>query len=155
MKDEVSKQTIKIAWQQVLLEDSSVFSIQWLVLHPRHATNVTPDYQFEQYLHHIRAFTLSLIQPQRTNSGLEFRLLGTPLSLISFSAPKASTNNRSSSLTLRIAGGFLVQQENCKRGELSFISKPVTSGLKIILQLSDYFPLILGIQAPSRWSRTL
>lgn len=145
----------KIACQQVLLQDSSVFSIQWMVLPSRHTTHVTPGYMLDHYLRHINTFTISLIRPLWTDSGLEFRLLATSLSLISFTVPTSSTDERSSALTLRISGGVLVQRDNCMRGELSFITKQIPSGLKVILQLSDYCPFILGNQSPSRWRRIL
>lgn len=147
------KPTKKIACQQVLLQDSSVFSIQWLVLPPTHAETVTPLYMLDQYLHHIKSFTLSLIRPFRISNGIEFRLLWTRISLISFTGPTTVPENASHSATLRISGGVLVQQDNCMRGELSFISKPVPSGLKVILQLSDFCPLLLGSHTPSRWRR--
>lgn len=148
-----TKPTKKIACQQVLLEDSSVFSIQWMVIPLKHGENITPLFMLDQYLHHIKTFTLSLIRPFRKSNGIEFRLLGTEINLISFTGPTTSSDNVSHRVTLHISGGILVQQDNCKQGELAFIAKPTPSGLKVILQLSDYCPILLGSQSPSRWRR--
>jgi hypothetical protein len=140
----------KIGCQQVLLQDASVFSIQWIVFPEFYAETLTPICLLEQYLRHIRRFTLSLIRPVRTKSELHFRLMGTSLNLISFASPTCQSERDIQSVTLSICGGFLVQSENCRRGELSFITKPIRNGLKVILQLSDYCPFLLGSSRPSR-----
>ena len=140
----------KNGFQQVLLQDSSVFSIQWMVLPHEYCDTVTPWYLLERYLHYIRHFTLSLIRPFRTDNRVEFRLMNTPISLISFTGPSVSPD----SLTLSISGGVLVQPDSCHSGELSLSARQTRRGVKIILQLSDFCPLLLG-KRPSRIRKLL
>ncbi|HEX8961062.1 MAG TPA: hypothetical protein VF775_05775 [Geobacteraceae bacterium] len=145
----------EIASQQVLRADSSVFSVQWMTLPPRHAPAITPDRLLERYLAHVRRFTLSLVRPVRSAEGIEFRLLATRLSLLSFGAPIAEGDGVTSSTTLRISGGYLVQPRECDRGELSFITDPGSEGIRITVRLADYCPLLLGSRRPSGWRKLL
>ncbi len=147
------RQHKKIGCQQVLLRDSSVFSIQWMVLPQHYRDTLSPSYLLERYLHYIRFFTFSIIRPLRTNNQLEFRLLKSRISLISFTNTRYTQTDRSHTASISICGGILVQRENCHRGELSFITKPIKNGLKVILQLSDYCPFLLGSDKPSRWRK--
>jgi hypothetical protein len=140
----------KIGLQQVLLHDSSVFSIQWMILPSSYLGELSPTDLMERYLHYIRFFTLSLIRPYRNDNKIEFRLLNTRISLISFIGPSFHSTDNSESVSLSICGGLLVQADNCQRGELSFIIKPISNGLKVILQLSDFCPMLLGSSKPSR-----
>lgn len=139
----------EIACQQVLVEDSSVFSIQWSVFPATVATGLSPQYLLERYLVYIRRITLAIIQPNTTVSGIEFRLFGY-WSLINFLPPVVEAG----SVVLRICGGLLVQPRQCTRGELRFTTEPEPAGIKVSLQLSDFCPLILGSSSPSpvrRW----
>jgi hypothetical protein len=140
----------EIACQQVLVEDSSVFSVQWSLFPAQIAAALTARHLLDRYLAHIRRATLSAIRPSESATGVEFRLLGSRLSLISFLPPEEGDG----AVTLRICGGLLVQSHQCDRGELRFSVEPVPEGVKASLQLSDYCPLILGSSAPSplrRW----
>jgi len=140
----------EIACQQVLVEDSSVFSVQWSLFPAQVAAGLTARHLLDRYLAHIRSSTLSVIRPCESATGVEFRLPGSRLSLISFLPPEAGEG----SVTLRICGGLLVQPHQCDRGELRFSVEPAPEGVKVSLQLSDYCPLILGSSAPSpvrRW----
>lgn len=140
----------EIACQQVLVEDSSVFSVQWSLFPAQVAAGLTARNLLDRYLTHIRSATLSAIRPSESAAGIEFRLLGSRLSLISFLPPEAEEG----SVTLRICGGLLVQPHQCDRGELRFTVEQTPEGVKVSLQLSDYCPLILGSAAPSpvrRW----
>jgi len=141
----------EIACQQVLLEDCSVFSVQWSTFPHGIAEGLTPRHLLERYLAHIRRATLSAIRPAQSSEGIEFRLLGSRLSLISFLPPEEGP----AGLTLRICGGLLVQSRHCHRGELLFTVQPTQEGIKACLQLSDYCPLILGSSTPSRLRRWL
>ena len=141
---------LKIACQQVLVEDSSVFSVQWSLFPKQIAAGLTPHHLLERYLAYMRRATFSAIRPAVLASGVEFRLLGSRLSLISFLSPE----EREDSVTLRICGGLLVQSHQCHRGELRFSVEPTPEDVKVSLQLSDYCPLILGSSTPSpvrRW----
>jgi hypothetical protein len=145
----------EIACQQVLREDSSVYSIQWLTLPARHAGAVTPERLLEQYLAHVRHFTLTLVRPVRSAERIDFRLIATRLNLLSFAPPHAADDGPTSSTTLRIRGGCLVQPRECGRGELSFITEPCGKGIRIVVRLADYFPLLLGSRGPSRGRKLL
>jgi len=140
----------KIALQQVLLQDSSVFSIQWMILPYSYIGKLSPITLMERYLNYIKIFTLSLIRPYQDGHKIEFRLFNSKISLISFTGPTIHFNNGSQSVSLSICGGLLVQSDNCRRGELSFVTKPIRNGLKVILQLSDFCPMLLGSSRPSR-----
>jgi hypothetical protein len=140
----------EIACQQVLVEDSSVFSVQWSQFPEQIAAGLTPRRLLDRYLYHIHRATFSAIRPAVSAGGVEFRLLGSRLSLISFLPPEEEDG----SVTLRICGGLLVQPHQCDRGELQFSVASTPEGVKVSLQLSDYCPLILGSPAPSplrRW----
>lgn len=140
----------EIACQQVLVEDSSVFSIQWSIFPSEIAIHLTPQLLLEQYLAYVRRFTLTLIRPCSTPGGVEFCLPGGTPSLINLSAPVIENN----ALVLRICGGLLVQPRQCNRGELRFSVETTASGVKVALQLSDYCPLLLGSPSPTfirRW----
>ncbi|MBK5273988.1 MAG: hypothetical protein JJE30_02900 [Desulfuromonadales bacterium] len=140
----------EIACQQVLVEDSSVFSIQWSLFPAEIAARLTPRHLLDRYLIHIRSCTFSAIRPFESSTGIEFRLLGSRLSLISFLPPEVGDG----SITLHIRGGLLVQPHQCRRGELRFAVEQTSRGATVSLQLSDYCPLILGGTSPSflrRW----
>lgn len=139
----------KIGLQQVLLHDSSVFSIQWMVLPTSYINKLSPSDLLERYLQFIKRFTFSIIRPVRSESEVEFRLLNTRISLINFTGPSFRSEENQASVTLSICGGVLVQPENCQRGELEFSTKIINSGLKVILQLSDFCPMLLGNNKPS------
>ena len=147
MKPHVNQE---IACQQVLVEDSSVFSVQWSLFPAHLAAGLTPLLLLTRYLAYIRRATFSVIRPVESATGIEFRLLGSRLSLISF----LPTEERDGYATLRICGGLLVQPRQCDRGELQFGVGPTPEGVKVSLQLSDYCPLLLGSPSPSpvrRW----
>jgi len=138
--------TQEIVCQQVLVEDSSVFSSQSTVFPPELASGLTPCYLLERYLSYIRGTTLSIIRPFTSENGIEFRLLATRWSLVCFLPP----TEEGGALVLRICGGLLVQKHQCDRGELRLTAEHITSGTRVTLQLSDYCPLILGSPSPSK-----
>jgi hypothetical protein len=135
----------EIFCQQVLIEDSSVFSVQWTTLPTKIADTLSAENVLNRYLGYIRSCTFSLIRPLKLESGIEFRLLGSNWSLINFYP--ASRDGDSS--TLRICGGLLVQPRQCERGEFRFSVDRVPEGVRIALQLSEFCPLILGSHSPS------
>lgn len=137
---------LEIACQQVIAEDDSVFSVQWADLPVAMAGNLFPEELLCRYMEHIKKSTLTLIQPVTLESGIELRLLGTGLSLISFLPPVYAD----CFTTLRICGGFLVQPRQCDRGELRFGVEPLAESIRVSLQLSDFCPLILGSPSPSQ-----
>jgi hypothetical protein len=135
----------EIASQQVLVEDASVFSHQWTVFPTAAADGLSPEKLLERYLAYIRDCTLSIIRPLVLKTGIEFRLLATNWSLISFLPPHSDAG----SATLRICGGLLVQPRQCDRGEFRFALEPVPDGVRVSLRLSEFCPLILGSRSPS------
>ena len=144
------KAPLQIACQQVLQEDSSVFSIQWTDLPLELAQGMTPQHLLEAYLRDIRRMTWGLIQPKVAADGIRFQLFGC-LPLLCFLSPELEGDW----LALRICGGLLVQWDQCHRGELAFHCEQAPDGLvRVTLRLSDYCPLLLGSQRPSivrRW----
>jgi hypothetical protein len=96
-----------------------------------------------------------MVRPVRNTEGIDFRLFATRLNLLSFGAPVAGDDGVSSSTTLRISGGYLVQPRECGRGELSFVTEPRREGVKVAVRLADYCPLLLGSRKPSRGRKLL
>jgi len=136
----------EISCQQVLVDDASVFSVQWSVFPSGVAGNLSAGNLMQRYLAYIKSCTLNIIRPVQLDSGIEFRLLGSSLSLISFLPPSAEAEK----VVLRICGGVLVQPRQCDRGELRFGVEPDSDGVRVSLQLSEFCPLILGSRSPSR-----
>jgi hypothetical protein len=140
---------VEIGCHQVMLQDASVWSVQTLDVPPPHAGRLTPATLFDLYLDHIRRFTLGIIRPMRRHDGLDFTLLGSSCSLISFTPPEETATT----LCIRICGGLLVQRDQCHRGELTFATESAADGgSRVSLTLSDYCPLLLGSSRPS-WGR--
>jgi hypothetical protein len=144
----------EIACQQVLVEDSSVFSIQWSVFSMELAGALTAENLVERYLDYIRAFTATVIRPEVAANGIRFRLLSSGVSLITFIPLVLKSDKDGSSAVMHVNGGILVQPRECDRGELLFKVENVAGGVRVSLQLSDFCPLILGGPSPSfirRW----
>jgi hypothetical protein len=139
----------EIACQQVLIEDSSVFSIQWSVFPAPLAARFTPEMLLNRYLAYIRRCTATIIRPHCSASGIRLRLLGSRWSLISFRPPAEEQQT----MVLRICGGILVQPGHRERGELRFGIKEEPDGIRVSLELSGYCPLILGSPSPSPFRR--
>ena len=142
--------TQEISCQQVLVDDASVFSIQWSVFPPGISADLSPEALLDRYLAYIRKCTATIIRPYKAPTGLEFRLLAVGVSLISF-LPAVMEGDE---LVLRIRGGLLVQPRQCDRGEMRFGVQVLPEGVRVSLQLSDYCPLLLGGSSPSilrRW----
>lgn len=136
---------VEIACQQVMVEDASVFSVQWTDLPATIAGALSAEKLLIHYLGYIKKCTLALIRPVTLESSVEFRLIMTAQSLISFLPPVYSDGFA----TLRICGGFLVQPRQCDRGELRFGVEQLHGSVRVSLQLSDFCPLILGRCPPS------
>ncbi|WP_432821845.1 hypothetical protein [Trichloromonas sp.] len=137
--------SLSIACQQVLQQDASVFSIQWMDLPSQLATGLTPELLLQKYLDHIRRFTGTLVRPVQLGRAVEFRFWHSRKCLLRFDASEAD----GTSLALRIDGGLLVQQAFCRQGELVFSCEPKDGLVRVGLQLSDYCPLLLGSRTPS------
>ena len=136
----------EISCQQALVDDASVFSVQWSVFPFRVAGKLSAENLMMRYLSYIRNCTLHIIRPLQLESGVEFRLLASRFSLISFMPPSFEAEK----VVLRIRGGVLVQPRQCDRGELRFGVEPDSGGIRVSLQLSEFCPLILGSSSPSR-----
>jgi len=145
----------EIACQQLLSHDHSVFSIQWVIIPAEHGERIGSGDLLGLYLEYIRRFTLGVVRPVTGNDGIDFRLAGTGLPLISFVPPQQSATGSAEKTVLRISGGFLVQARECDRGELEFLVERSDRGVRLCLQLSDYCPLILGSDNPSLWRKWL
>ncbi len=145
----------QIACQQVLTGNGSVYSVQWTVLPVLHAATPAPQFILDRYLSYLRSFTFSLARPVRTEHGLEFRFLFTGMRILTFAAPTFSVEGSRRSVTLRICGGHFVQGAQCNRGKFSFISETTDDGVKVMVELADYFPRLLGSDTPSRFRKWL
>lgn len=135
----------EVACQQVLTAEGTVFSIQWTIFPPEVAPGLTATALLERYLTHIRRFTLSIVRPHVAPEGVFFQLAGTKWSLLTF-LPVEAEGDR---VRLRISGGFLVQREECRSGEISFSVEPVPTGSRAAVTLRDFCPLLLGSRRPS------
>ena len=151
----VENRHLEVACQQILVSDASVYSVQWLDLPARYAAQVTAPMLLERYLAFVSRFTRRLIRPALTREGVQFRVLSTSLALLSFSPPQLEVLEDGEALHLSICGGFLVQAGECDRGKFSLYSTRIDDGLRIMVQLSDYCPLLLGSRAPSKIRRHL
>lgn len=144
----------EIACQQVLVEDSSVFSIQWSVFPEQIAVGLTAEVLVRSYLQYVRTFTASVIRPEVAPDGIRFRLLTSRVNLITFMPLVLNSDTNGSSAVMYVSGGLLVQPRECNRGELLFKVEKVDNGVRASLQLSDFCPLLLGGPSPSfvrRW----
>ena len=145
----------EIACQQVLLEDASVYSVQWCVFPAPYGDGLTAAFLLERYLSHIREYTHAVITPVTTAGGIEFRIFGSSLSILSFSPAEFSATDGTTTVDLCIAGGLLVQADACDRGKFTLTSVRVDEGSRVTLQLTDYCPLLLGSNRPSRLRKML
>lgn len=136
---------LEISCQQVMLEDASVFSVQSTDLPVTIAESLSTKGLLFRYMSYVKKFTLTLIRPVALEVGIEFRLVGTDLSLISFLPPVYENDFA----TLRICGGVLVQPRQCDRGELRFGVEQLGGIVRVSLQLNEFCPLILGSHSPS------
>lgn len=128
-----------------MLEDASVFSVQWVDLPVSITGDLSAEELLARYLGYIRRCTLTLIRPVTLEDGIKFRLVGTGLNLISFLPPVSADGFA----TLHIRGGFLVQPRRCDRGELRFGVEYLPGSVRVSLKLTGFFPLILGSSSPS------
>lgn len=147
--------TDRIACQQILEEDHSVFSIQTVVIPHGEYPLFTSAELLRLYLSYIQSFTLGLIRPEETREGVHFRLAGTGLAIIEFSPPLTEKYAAGEKTTLCICGGLLVQPKECDRGQLDFIVQTIAAGTRATLKLADFCPLILGSSRPSLWRKWL
>lgn len=145
----------KIACQQILAEDQSVYSIQWVVIPADAAAGLSAAAVLQLYLDHIERVTAKLIRVVAVGRSVEFRIVGTQLALLSFAGPQFEKSDRAEKCSLLISGGALVQPKECDRGQLDFLLTPVANGCRVVLRLSDYCPLLLGSRRPARWRKWL
>ena len=148
----ISTPSPQIACQQILQEDNSVFSIQWVDLPPEISSQLTAERLLTHYLEAVRTLTAGLVQPVSSEQELAFCLAGR-LPLLTFLPAEPVVTPEGSGLALRICGGLLVQPAQCERGELLLLlSQLPEKGQRITLRLADYCPLLLGSSQPS-WIR--
>lgn len=145
----------KIACQQILETDHSVFSIQWIVIPDVSPRTVLSADLLQRYLQYIERCTFGIIRPAQTVEGIDLRLATSSLALIQFSTPQQIQRSTGERTILSISGGLLVQQQECDRGQLEFIVEETAAGSRLILKLADYCPLLLGSRQPSLWRKWL
>jgi hypothetical protein len=140
----------EIAYEDVILDDSSVLSRQWVML-PRNCSDIlTTELLVESYLAFVKRCSLSVVHPVTKDGTISFNLLGFSVPLLIFRGPEFTGDNQLRSASLRIEGGFLVQRNECGRGMLSFTVSTLEEGVVVTVQVSDYCPLLLGGRRPSR-----
>lgn len=139
----------RLACQQILAEDHSVFSLQRLLIPRDVCCAVSSGELLRFYLEYVKRFTLGIIRVETGRDTLDFRLTGVGLVLIRFSVPLTEQDGTVDKTTLRICGGLLVQPKECDRGQLEFKVETASSGTRLSLQLADYCPLLLGSNRPS------
>ena len=145
----------EIACQQILLQDGSVYSVQWLELPQRCAGRVTGRYLLTRYLKLVRDCTLSLVRPVVSPDGIEFRLLESSLAFLRFAPPEFLCGPAGEAVHLRTVGGLLVREgEDPGTGKFSFVSEIGEAGVRVTVQLFYSRPLLLGSARPS-WLRRL
>ncbi len=146
--------TQEIACQQVLVEDNSVFSIQWTDLPPDLSRGLNPESLLEKYLACIRRLSAGLLSPETGSDAIRFVFIRS-FPLLTFLPPAVCMSDEGEGLALRISGGLLVQQDQCHRGEMMLLLKKLPDGfIRVTVRLSDYCPLLLGSRRPSairRW----
>src|SRR6185369_9971673 len=145
----------RVACQQILEKDHSVFSIQWIVLPPGNEHGLTSERLLQLYLDYVRRFTLGIIHSFKNDNGIEFRLAGTSVAIIRFTPPLSESTTKGEKTTLRISGGLLVQPKKRDRGEFEFFVESVESGCRVTLKLSGFYPLLLGSSRPLLWRKWL
>ena len=150
-----SERPPEVACQQILLDDASVYSVQWLDLPPRYATQLPASMLLERYLDFVREWTGHLVRPAVTGDGVEFRLLASSVALLSFSTPQLFATEGGEEIRLGICGGVLAQAGECDRGSFSLRRIDGEGAVRVMVQLSDYFPLLLGSRTPSPARRLL
>ena len=139
----------RIACEEVILEDHSVFSRQQIVIPHTYSATLSPAFVVESYLAFVRKCTLSIVRPVVTGGDIAFTLFGSSFPLLIFAGPEFSADGRSQSASLRIEGGYLVQRNECGKGMLAFLLEVVEEGAQVTVQVSDYCPLLLGGRKPS------
>jgi len=139
----------RVACQQILENDHSVFSVQRLMLPDDGRGSISSAELLRFYLEYVERFTFGVIRVTQTAAAIEFHLAGGGVVLIRFAAPLHTHEGATEKTTLQIAGGLLVQQLECDRGQLDFIVEKRAAGTRLTLQLADYCPLLLGGSNPS------
>jgi len=145
----------EIACQQVLLQDGSVYSVQWLDLPERFAHRITAGFLLARYLKLVRGFTLSLVRPVVHSDGIEFRLLASSLVFLRFAPPEYLSGKNGEAVQLRTIGGLLVRPGEPGPGRLSFSTAGGNGSVRVTLQLFYSRPLLLGQAEPSSLRRLL
>ena len=145
----------EVSCQQVLLQDGTVYSLQWLVIPARFAGPLTAHLLLERYRKLVRDYTFSLVRPVLDAGGVQFRLVGTTLAFLSFAPPEYLSGEQSEAVQLRTKGGLLVRAGEPGRGIFSFSVEREVPGVRVTVQLFYCRPLLLGRGRPSLLRRSL
>ena len=143
----------RIACQQVLMRDGSVFSLQFMTIPIDLAAGVSPDSLLQRYFAFLAKVTGGIVRPESNADGVSFRLAGTGISLIQFLPPRQEIRNEEHSLSLAICGGALVQAGSCDRGSLTFSVAREAEVARLTLRVAEFCPLILGSSRPSHFRK--
>jgi hypothetical protein len=147
--------TISIKYQQVLQQDGSVFSVQWLDFPESSAKAITAPRVLDRYLQYVRKITLSLIRPTLAANGVQFRLAGSSWAVLSFAPPELVTGDGWEEVRMLINGGFMAMQGGCQWGVFSVFAERTDEGRRVKVQLSEFCPMLMGKAAKSRLRKQL
>jgi len=100
------------------------------------APRVTAEFLLDRYLKLVRNWTWSLIRPELSAEGVQFRILNTSLALLSFGPAEYPSGEGSGEVHLRVNGGLLVQPRECDRGLFSLYAEEVAEGVRVRVQLA-------------------
>ena len=155
MTYQLEKREPEVAYQQILLPDASVYSVQWLDVPAQYASRITTPLLLELYFDVVRECTCQLIRPTVTAQGVQFRLVGTSLALLSFFPAQLHAGQGGGAVHLCICGGLFVWSGECDRGTLSLLFEAREAAeVRVTVQLSEYYPLLLG-RTPSTMRKLL
>lgn len=144
-----SPQPISLSCQQVLENDGSFFSVQWADLPTLADTELDCREVARRYYQFIRRVNLSLIRVEENETSVAFELWPFRHHLLRFEKPVSHAGEKGESITLHISGGSLVQPGYLNCGELMFRVEERSGRQRVTLQLSGFYPRLLGNPPPS------
>ncbi len=144
-----SSSPLRIACQQILEEDGSFFSVQWADLPNPAGKELNCQEVARRYYRLIRRANLSLIRVAESETGVAFELWPFRHALLRFEKAAPEPEEKNGTVVLKICGGSLVQPGCQNRGELLFRVEERAEGQRVTLQLSGFFPRLLGSPTPT------
>ncbi len=148
-----SPNQIRISCQQVLEEDGSFYSVQWADLPKTPGKELDCREVAQRYYRLLRRANLSLVRVAESETGAVFELWPLGHALLRFEKAVPDADEKGDTVALKISGGSLVQSGYQNRGELLFRVEECAGRQRVTLQLSGFFPRLLGNPPPSPMRR--